>query len=29
MANYDQIRRANSAFMTTLTALCTLLAVGA
>jgi phosphate transport system permease protein len=29
MANYDQIRRANSAFMTTLTALCTLMAVGA
>src|SRR5262249_36333523 len=29
MASYDQIRRANSAFMTTLTALCTLMAVGA
>ncbi len=29
MASYDRIRRANSAFMTTLTALCTLMAVGA
>jgi len=29
MANYDQIRRANSGFMTTLTALCTVMAVGA
>src|SRR6476646_5021894 len=32
MASYarvDQIRRANSAFMTTLTALCTVLAIGA
>src|SRR4029079_18494080 len=29
MATYDSIRRANSAFMTTLTALCTLMAVGA
>ena len=29
MANYDQIRRANSGFMTTLTGLCTVMAVGA
>src|SRR5215208_3995754 len=29
MVNTDRIRRANSAFMTTLTGLCTLLAVGA
>jgi len=29
MASHDRIRRANSAFMTTLTALCTLMAVGA
>src|SRR4026208_874851 len=29
MTRVDQLRRANSAFMTTLTALCTLMAVGA